>query len=85
MNPSKCKSQRCGATIVWCDTVNGRKMPLDEQPSADGKWRIEDEDKAVPTAIYVPAAERLGRDDLHESHWATCIDAASFKTKGASG
>ncbi len=33
-NESTCRS--CGATILWCETLRGRKMPLDVEPLDDG-------------------------------------------------
>jgi hypothetical protein len=77
----RCKSDRCAASIVWCETVNGKRMPLDEASSPEGKWRMEDEGCKVPTALYVPADERKNRDDLHESHWGSCVDADTFRKK----
>ncbi len=59
----------CEAPIVWALTQNGKKMPLDAEPSAEGTfvlmngstWRAKPED----IAVHRP---------LHTSHFATCPD-----------
>lgn len=79
MKTARCKSNKCAASIIWAETLNGRRMPIDEETSAEGSWVLQDEERPVPTAIFVPREERAGRDDLHESHWGTCADSESFR------
>ncbi len=64
----KCRS--CGALIVWVVTQNGKRMPVDAQPSEKGNLRI---DNGV--AYVEPAYE----GPKYLSHFATCKQAAQHR------
>ena len=79
---SRCKS--CGAQIVWVKTDSGKRMPVDAEPSEDGNVFVAD-DGPLRTGCLVIV---LGQPDLltdpdvrHKSHFATCPDADSHRSK----
>jgi hypothetical protein len=68
-----CRS--CGARVLWVETVNGKRMPLDELPNPAGKFLL-DESKNPPLAIFAP----LGADGARFiSHFATCPSAEQHR------
>lgn len=78
-----CRS--CQAPIIWCTTERGRAMPVDAQPSTGGnlllRRRIEYKGNCDPLAVLIDATHRFGRTDLHTSHFATCPNAETWRTK----
>ncbi|MBC8420261.1 MAG: hypothetical protein H8E10_16875 [Desulfobacterales bacterium] len=54
---SQCKT--CRAPLTWCETVNGKKMPLDAKPI-----------KAIQVKEGI--GEVI---DVYLPHWATCPGA----------
>jgi hypothetical protein len=69
-----CRS--CEALIIWAETTTGKRMPLDERPSAKGNL------------VFVGGVARAATDDdrrlhrpLYTSHFATCPDAATFRRR----
>lgn len=63
---SKCRG--CSAPIVWAETEQGKRMPLDATP--------------LKRAVRVPSdrGEMVVRiEDTWTPHWATCPVASSFK------
>jgi len=85
MRASLCKSSICGQSMIWTRTEEGRSMPVDEEPSSDGGFRLEElRGEGPPLAIFVPPAERdRWKGQLHTSHFVTCVDAQHFREKGA--
>lgn len=67
MNVARCRS--CDAPIIWTETVNGRRMPVDEEPKPFpvGRFAL-DETCDPPLATFAP--DNLG--ERFESHFATC-------------
>lgn len=65
--PGHCRG--CEAPLVWYDTVNGKKMPMNE--------------RSVPVkSENEPGTGRVIAFFLaSDSHWATCPDAAKFGRK----
>ena len=68
-----CRS--CGAPIIWAETVNGKRMPLDEDPDPAGKFTL-DEEHNPPVAEY---AKPDAKGELFTSHFATCPNAAEHR------
>jgi len=66
---SACRS--CFAPIIWRNTEKGRPIPLDPEPTPNGDVRVDEHG----TAHVLPNEPRLGTDELHRSHFATCPDA----------
>jgi hypothetical protein len=77
---SACRS--CRAPIVWARTVNGKRMPVDRDPTPDGNLVL-----AVPgvddTEPYVtvvdPDQPMLDDPPRYRSHYATCPDADRWR------
>lgn len=77
-----CKS--CGATIIWIDTVNGKKMPCDadqkpywEHP--EGKVLITPSGETVKGTL---APQRMPAAGVgYVPHWVTCPQASLFRKK----
>ena len=64
----------CGAAIVWAETKNEKRMPLDALPTSDGTW-------VVVNGVTWKAtnADHELRRPLYTPHWATCIHAAEHR------
>jgi hypothetical protein len=78
---AKCRS--CGASIIWTDTVTGRRMPLDANPTTDGNIILGVRHGNVPLAL-VQTAQALARlkeygSPLYTSHFATCPHADNHR------
>lgn len=75
MSGSACRS--CGASIVWARTDSGRLMPVDREPSAQGRLVLRTEDGE----LHVRVAEENARGVRHRPHFATCPDADSWRAQ----
>lgn len=60
-----CRS--CGAEIIWTETMNGKKMPVDAKP-VQGFVLVRDELDPSSTPRAIP-------EKIHLSHFATCPNA----------
>ena len=67
---SKCKG--CGKTIVWGETPDGKKIPLD--PSAP----VYALTGAFSGSTQMRVVTRLSRDEAMVSHFKTCPKAEMF-------
>lgn len=67
-----CRS--CEAPIIWVTTVNGKRMPVDLNPVADGEWVVINGRARRATADD----DRLRRPRFRV-HWATCTDADQYR------
>lgn len=76
-----CRS--CHQPIVWAITNNAQKsIPVDAECVADGNVKLQYRSPVLPpTAEVVPKKHRLGRDDLRMSHFVTCPQADSWRTR----
>lgn len=87
-----CRS--CPAEVVWCETVTGKRMPVDAAPvdqalhaDARGLFVI---DPPLPTVSgVVPKALAVNALDpelhLHTSHFATCPYANAYRKPRTAG
>lgn len=72
MGPGTCKS--CGAVITWCETLNGKKMPV------DGLAR-----NLVPVQTLTDVPGCAGRavavldSAVNPSHFVTCTRASDYQ------
>lgn len=81
-NTGTCRS--CRASVIWCLTEKGKRMPIDADPEeprrpltvADGNLIICKQGEAgeADTVRYVPAGR--GR---YRSHFASCPDSKSHR------
>lgn len=69
-----CKS--CKATITWVVTANGKRMPIDAEPSFKGNIRLDDRNVAH---FGKAAAEMEG--PRYISHFATCPQGPQHRRK----
>lgn len=72
----------CHAPIIWAITERDKRAPFDAEPAAGGtailSW------SAGETAVHsriLRVAQREGRTDLRLSHFATCPDAAEWRSR----
>ena len=69
---SKCKS--CHAPILWAETVNGRRIPLDAHPDPTGNVELHADGRAV-----VHRTAPLTGVPLYRAHHQTCPYAAEHR------
>jgi hypothetical protein len=78
---SECRS--CGAPIIWTVTEKGNRMPIDAEPSSDGRFRKErvlpNGDKLVHFVKDSELVENTAR--LYASHFQSCPDSKDWKKK----
>jgi hypothetical protein len=79
---SLCKS--CEAEIIWCKTENGKAIPIDIEPSPQGRFRKERVDPVSGDRIvhYVKEPELVENTArLYSTHFETC-EFADLHRKG---
>ncbi len=85
--PITCKS--CQREIIFAITKNGRRMPLDPQPAAEGNILITHGlDASGKPALYAEQVDRATQaagKALHVSHFSTCNDPKRFRRSGPKG
>jgi hypothetical protein len=57
-------------------------MPVNAEPSPDGNIALDYRGDMVPLARVLSPAKQFGLKSLRTSHFATCKDAASWRTRG---
>lgn len=78
----QCRS--CGVPIVWAKHHRtGRPMPLELAPedAEGGLWRINGQGRAVHVGQRGAQLGAFGGDVLYISHFATCEDGDSWRTR----
>jgi hypothetical protein len=79
-NNDKPKCRSCGAHILWAETVKGRRIPLDAEPTDGGNMTLEDRGRYKPPIATVLVAGAAPNDKPHyKSHFATCPNAANHR------
>ena len=81
--PAKQKCRSCGAAVIWAETILGRRMPLDYEPTKDGNIILGMRHDNVPLAL-VQTAQALARlkekgEMLYTSHFATCPSGKKWR------
>ncbi|MEU4590023.1 hypothetical protein [Micromonospora aurantiaca (nom. illeg.)] len=71
----------CRAAIIWTSTVNGKDMPVDEEPAAGGNLALSTDDKGRLVSRVVPAHLAFGRTDLRLSHFVRCPQADKWRRR----
>lgn len=70
------KCSRCGASILWAETPQRRRMPLDALPHVDGTVLVADTDDRVKcrvlTGFELEDTRQSVPGSLYVSHFATC-------------
>lgn len=75
-----CRS--CHAPILWVTTTKGADMPVDPEPSSDGNVQLTAHGDLLFAHVlgtHHAAAAREHDTPLHQSHFATCPNAAQHR------
>jgi hypothetical protein len=70
----------CGEAIVWTKTFRNKNMPLDPEPSEEGKYTVDDFDSRDPQATrlsYGEASNYTG--PKYACHFQTCSERKGDK------
>ncbi len=67
--PAKATCKSCGEPIIWVITEEGKRMPLDAEPTELGTVAVREHDGA---ARVVSRNGRYPGQKLYVSHFATC-------------
>lgn len=78
MDTEPCRS--CGKPIIWAETVNGKPMPVNAEPTIEGTLTVREREGRLPLAAVVSPHLAFGRK-LYVSHFATCKDAKTWRRK----
>lgn len=70
----------CHAPIIWATTTNAKKMPVDYEPSEQGNIALQPGGLG-PLAIVLSVAKQFGRKGLRTSHFVTCPDAKTWRSR----
>lgn len=74
----QCRS--CGADVIWAVTTNDKRMPVDAEPTYDGRANL------VLVETLFPGGQPLARsvppgEGTHTSHFATCKQADEWRKR----
>jgi hypothetical protein len=61
--------------IKWAITAEGKRIPLDAEPTAEGLIWLREDGSAVIGRVHEAPPGRL----RYDSHFATCPDSAVFR------
>lgn len=75
---SEATCRTCGAAIRFVRTTKGKLIPIDRDPAPNGNIEIVDGGKAF---VHGKKAPTLLAGDRYVSHFATCEDADSWRSK----
>lgn len=73
-----CRS--CNAPILWVETIQGKRMPLDAEPHEDGNVALMPAGAMVLTKELVEQGKKIG-SKRYRSHFATCPNAGQHRKK----
>lgn len=76
---TKCKA--CGATVLWCVTERGSKMPLAAAPVPAGKFHLQSLPDGTKRALWVNGWDHP--EQRFDSHFSSCPKADAFRKKKA--
>ena len=79
MKTSKCRG--CGAGIIWTQTREGRRMPVDAK-GLDGFYLVHNEETTDGGTVEVDPPSAIFRT-VHLSHFVTCPKADDFRKGGS--
>lgn len=81
--PTTCTGPNCGRAIAWAVTVEGRRMPLDPTPDADGNVILQRQPDGSIRARVLAGDELPAQQTAWVPHHRTCPDAADFRRRQA--
>lgn len=61
--------------MIWVETEKGKRMPIDAEPSATGRFALSEDGRTVSFRRANPS----GRVDLYCSHFETCPDSDDWR------
>lgn len=70
----RCRS--CEAAIVWALTAEGRRMPVDAEPTPEGRLKLR---RREDGQLGVEVVEPRGFGRRYRSHFATCPEANDWR------
>lgn len=76
---SACRS--CGARVTWLMTAVGKRIPVDEDPVANGNIVV---DQGLLCSVFRDAAtaeQFCPGEPRYLPHWATCPDAPTWRRR----
>lgn len=80
---SHCVGPNCGAEILWTETLQQKRLPVDSEPTEDGTIALEDRGLGrVIGHVFSGrnlASMRFRGASLYKVHWATCPDSDMFR------
>lgn len=78
---SYCRS--CEAPIIWVLTEKGKAMPIDVEPSSDGRFlKVAQDIDGKKHVRFLPKTELASNTrPLYASHFQTCPEAKDWKRK----
>lgn len=77
MKIDQCRS--CDAPIIGALTVNGKWMPVDVEPRADGNLSLT-EAEPIPQVVVIKAGQDVD-GPRYVSHFVTCPNAARHRSR----
>ena len=82
MTTTTCRA--CDAEIVFAETRNGKRMPVDVEPNPDGNCYLSKDGTDATVQVLagddLAEAKRSGLQ-LHKSHFTTCPESADFRRR----
>lgn len=74
---AECRS--CRSPITWCVTENGKRIPIDPTPRADGNLVLLGAGRGgAPLAVQYSEVKHFGRK-RHVSHFSSCPFAGAHR------
>lgn len=69
----------CNAPLRWVRSEEGKRMPLDAEPAADGNIVVTEEGVGI---VLGGRVKTVGKTTLWRSHFASCPRAAEARGGG---
>lgn len=65
--------------MIWARTGRGKKMPLDAEPTSEGRFVLEGDEENPVTHRLANYAASSYRGEKFTPHWETCPNADEFR------
>ena len=75
----------CTARLLWCMTVNGRRMPLNERPAADGNVLVTMLPDGTIRGRVLTGDDLPATEPAYVPHHRTCPAAADYRRRRDAG
>jgi hypothetical protein len=67
--------------MFWANTTNGKPIPIDAEPCADGNIQIVNNSIGEPIAHVIGKQAALFSSERFKSHFSTCPDAPRHRRR----